>query len=43
MLVNTNVKLQMTVEVALPAISSLCYVSDYYLFNHDRVKICIKV
>ena len=43
MLVNTNVKLQMTLEVALPARSSLCSVSDYYLFNDDRVKICIKV
>ena len=43
MLVNTNVKLQMTVEVALPARSSLCSVSDYYLFNDDRVKICLKV
>ena len=29
MLVNTNVKLQMTVEIALPALSSLCSVSDY--------------
>ena len=43
MLVNTNVKLQMTVEIALPALSSLCSVSDYYLFNGDEVKICIKV
>ena len=44
MLVNTNVKLQMTVEIALPALSSLCSVSDYiYLFNNDPVKICIKV
>ena len=43
MLMNTNVKLQMTVEVALPALSSLCSVSDYYLFNDDRVKKCIKV
>ena len=43
-LVNTYVKLQMTVEKALPALSSLCYVSDYYLFNDDRdKKICIKV
>ena len=44
MLVNTYVKLQTTVEKALPAPSSLCYVSDYYLFNDDRVKkICVKV
>ena len=43
MLVNTNVKLQMTVEIALPALSSLCSVSDYYLFNDDQVKICINV
>ena len=43
MLVNTNVKLQMTVEMALPALSSLYYVSDYYLFNDDQIKICIKV
>ena len=44
MLVNTNVKLQMTVEIALPALSSLCAVSDYYfIFNDDQVKICIKV
>ena len=44
MLVNTNVKLQMTVEIALPALSSLCSVSDYvYLFNNDPIKICIKV
>ena len=41
---NTNVKLQMTVEIALPALSSLCSVSDYiYLFNNDPIKICIKV
>ena len=40
--VNTSVKLQMTVEIALPALSSLYSVSDYYLFNDDRVKICIK-
>ena len=38
MLVNTNVKLQMTVEIALPALSSLCSVSDHYSFNDDRVK-----
>ena len=38
MLVNTYVKLQTTVEKALPAPSSLYYVSDYYLFNDDRVK-----
>ena len=43
MLVNTNVKLQMTVEIALPALSSLYSVSDYYLFNDDQLKICIKV
>ena len=43
MLVNTNVKQQMTVEIALPALSSLCSVSDYYLFNNDPIKICIKV
>ena len=39
MLVNTNVKLQMTVERALPALSSLCSVSDYYLYSNDQVKI----
>ena len=33
----------MTVGIALLALSSLCSVSDYYLFNDDRVKICIKV
>ena len=44
MLANTNVKLQMTVEIALLALSSLCSVSDYYyLFNNHQVKICIKV
>ena len=43
MLLNTNVKRQMTVEIALPALSSLYSVSDYYLFNDDQVKICIKV
>ena len=43
MLVNTYVKLQMSVEIALPEFSSLYSVSDYYLFNDDRVKICIKV
>ena len=43
MLLNTNVKQQMTVEIALPALSSLYSVSDYYLFNDDQVKICIKV
>ena len=43
MLVNTNAKLQMTVEIALPALSSLCSVSDYYLCNDYRVKKCIKV
>ena len=31
MLVNTYVKLQMSVEIALPAFSSLYSVSDYYL------------
>ena len=37
--VNTSVKLQMTVEIALPALSSLYSVSDYYLFNDDQVRI----
>ena len=39
---NTYVKLQMSVEIAPPALSSLYSVSNYYLFNDDRVKICIK-
>ena len=42
-MVNTNVKLQMTVEIALPALSSLCSVSDCYLNNNHQVVICIKV